>query len=300
MKPTSEISALLNLIDDPDHDVFDTVSQRIIDYGKPIIPNLEHLWEQTTDEVLQERIEVLIHRVHFSDLVRDFDRWAKKGQPELIDGALMMARYNYPELTRDLIVAQFEQMRRNAWLELNYYLTPLETINVVNSIFYNYYKFEGHELQPGQNHYFFINQVLESKQGNSYSLALLYLSLCELLDIPVFAVDVPRQFLMAYFDNLQHFMQPDGETTRKIQFFIDPLNGMIYTQNDVDVYLSKLKVEKTEEMFEPLNNREAMQRCLKALLANLDTEKEEYKLRELEMLIQLLNRRNNEKNGKIE
>ena len=33
-----------------------------------IIPNLEQLWEVTEDEAVQERIELLIHRVHFSDL----------------------------------------------------------------------------------------------------------------------------------------------------------------------------------------------------------------------------------------
>ena len=44
MENNKEISALFILIDDPDEEVFDAVSQKIVDYGKPIIPNLEHLW----------------------------------------------------------------------------------------------------------------------------------------------------------------------------------------------------------------------------------------------------------------
>ena len=43
MEETREISALMNLIDDPDKEVFETVSNRIVSYGKIIIPNLEHL-----------------------------------------------------------------------------------------------------------------------------------------------------------------------------------------------------------------------------------------------------------------
>ena len=50
MEETREISALFHLIDDPDDEVFTTVSDRIISMGTSIIPNLEHLWETTPDE----------------------------------------------------------------------------------------------------------------------------------------------------------------------------------------------------------------------------------------------------------
>ena len=68
MEPNREISALFHLIDDPDTEVFTTVSERIISFGKEIIPNLEDLWENTPQEDIQERIEMLIHRLHFQDL----------------------------------------------------------------------------------------------------------------------------------------------------------------------------------------------------------------------------------------
>ena len=72
MDNTNEISALFNLIDDPDEEVFGAVSEKIVGYGKPIIPNLEHLWETTPNEAVQGRIELLIHRLHFRDLSEDF------------------------------------------------------------------------------------------------------------------------------------------------------------------------------------------------------------------------------------
>ena len=67
MEQTKEISALLNLIDDPDEEVFGAVSNKIVEYGIKIIPNLENLWETTPQEGIQERIELLIHRLHFTD-----------------------------------------------------------------------------------------------------------------------------------------------------------------------------------------------------------------------------------------
>ena len=93
MKENNEIIALLHLIDDPDEDVYSTVSDKIISFGKDIIPNLEHLWENTSSEEVQERIELLIHRLHFRDLTEDFSNWAT-GENDLMQGALLVARYH--------------------------------------------------------------------------------------------------------------------------------------------------------------------------------------------------------------
>lgn len=38
MQETKELNALFTLIDDPDEEVYSTVSQKIVGYGKPIIP----------------------------------------------------------------------------------------------------------------------------------------------------------------------------------------------------------------------------------------------------------------------
>jgi hypothetical protein len=59
MEENREIYALLHLIDDPDEEVFGVVSNRLIDFGKGIIPNLENLWENTVSEDVQSRIELL-------------------------------------------------------------------------------------------------------------------------------------------------------------------------------------------------------------------------------------------------
>ncbi len=114
-----EITALLRLIDDPDNEVFDTVADKLLHYGRGIIPNLEQLWETTADEAaLQERIEQLIHRVHFQDLQQEFHEWSKLKQPELFRGAILIAKYQFPDLNVPAILTQFDQMRRNIWLEL--------------------------------------------------------------------------------------------------------------------------------------------------------------------------------------
>ena len=90
MEETREISALFHLIDDPDNEVYTTVSDRIVSFGKHIIPNLENLWENTPDEEVQERIEMLIHRLHLRDLTAELVQWKKQPEPDLLTGALLM------------------------------------------------------------------------------------------------------------------------------------------------------------------------------------------------------------------
>jgi hypothetical protein len=94
---SKEITALLRLIDDPDEDVFGTVAEKLLHYGREIIPNLEQLWEVTLDESVQERIEFLIHRVHFQDLQQELFEWSHSKNPELLRGAILVAKYQFPD-----------------------------------------------------------------------------------------------------------------------------------------------------------------------------------------------------------
>ena len=288
MWENKEISALLRLIDDPDDEVFDTVSEKILHYGRAIIPNLEDLWENTADQSVQERIEQLIHRVHFQDLQQELLEWSKSKHPEILRGAILIAKYQFPDLNIPALLAQFDQIRRNIWLELNNYLTPLEQVNVFNSILYNYYKLQGHELTEREPKYFFINQALESRQGNSFTFGILYLALCELLDIPIFAVDVPRQFIFAYIDTLYHFYSPDNEGVQQIQFFIDPLNGVVYTQRDVDTYLKKINATDRDNYFKPLLAKRVIFKMLEELCLCYKYKREDQKAEEIQQLMNIL------------
>lgn len=287
MQLNKEINALLRLMDDPDAEVFDTVANKLLNYGREIIPRLEQLWETTGDETLQERIELLIHRVHFNDLQQEFMEWNRAKQPEILRGAILLARYQFPDLNVPAVLTQFDLMRRNIWLELNNYLTPLEQVNVFNSILYNFYKLQGHELTIREPKYFFINQVLESKQGNSYTIGVLYLALCEMLDIPIFAVDVPRQFILAYIDTLHNFFSPETDV-QQIQFYIDPISGMAYTQKDVDMYLRKINANDREAYFKPLTTRQVIYKMMEELSLCYHYRHEDDKAEEIKQLMQII------------
>jgi regulator of sirC expression with transglutaminase-like and TPR domain len=282
-----EIEALFKLIDDPDEDVYHTVSEKIISFGKGIIPNLENYWEHVRNEEIQERIELLIHRLHFRDLTQEFTEWAN-GQADLLNGSIIISKYHYPDMQPAQVRQLIEKIRRNIWLELNNYLTPIEKINVFNSIFFNYFKHTGVEIGYDNPEYFLINKTLESKKGNAISNGILYQCLCYLLDIPVKAIHIPRQYILGFFDEQYEVLNPSGHSSEKILFYIDPINGQMYSHKDIENYFKRISVPPTASYFRPLSNKRIIQQLLTELSKCFDNENNQYKMNELLSLAQIL------------
>jgi len=268
LETNNEISALFTLIDDPDEEVFGLVSNKIVDYGKNIIPNLEHLWETTPNEEIQTRIELLIHRLHFTDLTEDYRQWNISGHHDMMLGAMLACKFQYPDISTTPVMQEIEKVRRNIWLELNNYLTPLEQINIVTSIL-------------------LLNKTLEAKRGNQISNGILYLILCELLDIPVRAINIPKQFIIAYFKpgySEENLPNP----IHKIEFFIDATSGQVFTQDDVDSYFKRISVPPVGSYFKPQSNKQVIQQLLEEFGKCFDNDKDKYKQAELMELVKLL------------
>ncbi|HXL55853.1 MAG TPA: transglutaminase-like domain-containing protein [Chitinophagaceae bacterium] len=288
MQENREISALFTLIDDPDEEVFSSVSERIVHYGRGIIPNLENLWENTTRNDVQERIEMIIHRLHYADLVNDLTEWKDSAYHDLLFGALLVAKFQYPELHTTPVLQEIEKIRRNVWLELNSFLTPLEQANVISSILYNYYSLKGTEIAYVNPDDFFIHKVLQTKRGNAVSNGILYLILAELLDIPVRAINIPRQFVLAFFNSeYDPYLHPDNPQ-QKISFYVDATTGQPFTHKDVENYFKRISVPPIPSYFKPVSKKRIIQMLIEELAHCFETPELLYKKKELMQLAKLL------------
>lgn len=289
MQENKEILALFHLIDDPDQEVFDSVSNRIVSYGRGIIPNLENLWENTISNDVQERIELLIHKLHYSDLTEDFQHWKSSSYQDLLTASLLIAKFQYPELVTTPVLHEVEKLRRNIWLELNSYLTPLEQVHIVTSILYNYYGLKGTEVAYQHPEEFLINKLIETKRGNSITNGILYLLLCELLDIPVKAINIPRQFVLAYIKPYYDENPEKLSPMQRIEFFIDPTSGQVFSHKDVESYFKRISVPPVASYFKPLSHYRIIQTALEEYAKCFEDERNAYKQKELLELAKLLN-----------
>jgi regulator of sirC expression with transglutaminase-like and TPR domain len=289
MQENKEIKALFHLIDDPDQEVFDSVSNRIVSYGRGIIPNLENLWENTVSGDVQERIELLIHKLHYQDLTEDFLHWKSSSYQDLLTAALLISKFQYPDLVTTPVLQEVEKLRRNIWLELNSYLTPLEQVHVLTSIIYNYYGLKGTEVAYQHPEEFLINKLVETKRGNSVTNGILYLLLSELLDIPVKAINIPRQFVLAYIKPLYEENPERLSPQQRIEFFIDPISGQVFSHKDVESYFKRVSVPPVASYFKPLSHNRIIQTALEEFGKCFTDEKNSYKQKELQELAKLLN-----------
>jgi len=288
MQQTKEINALFTLIDDPDDEVYQTIAEKIVSFGKGIIPNLENLWENTPNAEVQEKIEMLIHRLHYNDLTNDFIEWNKNPYHDLLLGALLVAKFQYPDLHTTPVLQDIEKIRRNVWLELNSYLTPLEQANVLSSIIYNYYNLKGIEISYNHPDDFFLHKVIESKKGNTITNSIIYQVLCTQLEINAKIINIPRQMVIAFFHSDYDVNSYKGHPQEKIHFYVDSLTGQAYSHADIENYFKKISVPPVASYFKPMSNQQIIQVLLQEVAKCFTLPSNQYKQAELLALCNLL------------
>ena len=288
MQKEAEINALFKLIDDPDEEVFNTIADRLLNYGTPIIPDLEHLWENTLDEATLERIEIMIYKLRLQDLKEAFVEWKSKPDPSLFEGALLVTKFQFPELAIDSLRHQMEKIRRNIWLELNNYLTPLEQANVIRNILFNYYQIKGVEVNYEKPEEFLISAPLQSKKGNAIANTLLYAELCQQLEIQAQFINIPKQCIIAFYAS---DWDPEELVTNPqefIQFYVEGTTGNAFSQKDLDQYMIRSNIEPKNSYYKPLSNIKIIKKHLLEFAKCFNSPTLQYKQKDLTDLANLL------------
>ncbi|RZL46697.1 MAG: hypothetical protein EOP00_14175 [Pedobacter sp.] len=283
MENLAEISALVKLLDDPDEEIYQHVQQRLLEYGNEAITYLENAWEQSLDTLLQERIENIVHTIQFNNVKEDLNLWYQSGAFDLLQGALVINRYQYPDLDEQAVINQIEEIKRDIWVGLQYEMSSIEKIKLINHVFYNQYGFSGNTKNHHDPQNSYLNQVLESKKGNQISLAIIYATLAQKLDIPVYGVNLPQHFILGYID------ESNAEKEYGVLFYINAFNkGAIFGKHDVDQFLRQLNLEPQPGFYSPCSNTEIIRRIIRNLISAYENLGSSDKVDELKQLQEIL------------
>lgn len=253
------------MLDEPDEDIFTTIGDRIFAHGREAVPVLEKVWENSFDPVVQHRIENLVHRLQFADLKNEIVQWSKYGYHDLLQGAILVSKYQYPDLKQEEIIKEIGLYSQDIWLELNQNLTGLEKVKVINHILFETRKLAGNLVNPNSADNFYIKSLLESKQGSPLLLGIVYISIAQNLHIPIFGVDLPRHFILAYTDEIM--LTPRDVPEGDVLFYINPFNrGAVFTKNEIELFIKQLKIERKESYFQPCDNKTIIRRLVNELI----------------------------------
>jgi regulator of sirC expression with transglutaminase-like and TPR domain len=245
-----EITALLNLIEDPDESVYQTVKSRIIEIGNSIIPALEDIKELEDTPLQTERINEIIAAILLKKLTNSIDIWRNSDEKSYMEIAFHIHEYICPNPQKADFLFEIERIRKSIWLELNNYLTPLEEVNIFNKVLFAHFKFNTEELNYQKINDFDLGKLLRIKSSNTYPISVLYIILGEMLGIPIEPVSVPKQNLLAYID----FTTATTESNNpEIIFFIDPLSGQVYSHKDINSYINKINPQEKNILIDQEN-----------------------------------------------
>lgn len=252
-----ELEALISLLEDPDHQVFDTVSDRLIELGEDVVSPLEKRWELTLKPDLQVRIENLIKTIQFNTLNRGMDSWNSGGGTNLLFGAYLVARFQYPDLEFDFLNEKIEKIRKDIWLELNNELTALEKVKVINYFLYDIYNFDKSTKKAHTPQLYMVNHVVDTHKGGPVMLGLIYAELARRLNLPIYGVNLPRNFVLCYYDEEYH------EDPNNILFYINPSDkGAVLGLKELKHFLNHLKIEERDSYFTPCTNIDIIERLV--------------------------------------
>lgn len=259
------LRAMILLLEDPDEHVFTEIRGQLLSMGNEVIPALENIWESTFNNTLQSRIEDIIQKIQFNSTSEELKLWAATGGIDLLQGTILIARYQYPDLDEEHIRNQIELIRKDVWLELNPNLTAFEKVRVINHILFDVYHFTGNtsNYHAPQNSY--INNVLESHRGNPLLLSILYSCIAQGLNIPIYGVNLPEHFILAYRD--EFLIRDSDDEEEPILFYINPFSkGAVFSRREIDTFLKQLKLEPNRIFYESCSNVEIIKRQIRNLI----------------------------------
>jgi regulator of sirC expression with transglutaminase-like and TPR domain len=263
-----EVIALITLLDDPDEIIYYQVKDRFVVLGPPAIPHLETAWENSFDAIMQKRIETIIHTIQFETLQKALKNWAKTDQDDLLKGIIILARYQYPDLDENKVRKQLATIKQDVWLELHEDLTALEKVKIVNHVLFEIHQFSGNITNYHAPQNSFLNNVLESKKGNPLMLSVVYLLICMELKIPVYGINLPQHFVLAYLSEDANLIDVNNKTlSNNILFYINPFSkGLLFNQKDIDQFLKQLNLDLEPKYYLPCSNIDIIKRCINNLI----------------------------------
>lgn len=249
-----EFKALVSLLEDEDSEVVRMIENKIRSLGEPVIPFLEKEWESSFDPRAQTRIEDLIHFLQFDALKQKLAAWRESGGEDLLEGMWLVARYQYPDLDLEELRQKLEQLYYEVWLEFKPNLHPFDQVKVINSVFFNKLRFAPNTKNFHSPSNSMINVVMENKKSNPIGLCVLYLLIAQKLGLPIQGVNLPNLFILTYKE-------------KENQFYINAFNrGVIFSRDDIDNYLSHLRLPPKPRYFEPTDHVSIVKRILRNLI----------------------------------
>lgn len=259
---SQRVKALVKLLEDPNPIVFKAVRTALLKEGESVLQELDSAWENIEDDVVRQRIDDIIHKIEFISVQNKLTDWLDDGAIDLLYGAFLVARFQYPDIEYQQIKDRINELWRSLRKEVKQAQTPKERVEVMNNYFFNDVGFSKNIEHPFSHRNNCINDVLECLRGNHISLSILYSELSQRIGLPIRCVSLPQVLILCYLkdtvlDN-DEMIDPND-----ILFYINPSNkGALLGAEDIKLFLEMHNFKYSESYYLPCCNQQVVRRLL--------------------------------------
>lgn len=224
-----QIQSLLQLLDDPNEEIFFLIAPQITQAGMEVLPYINELYDQTIDDVVISRLNTLSANIQANALAAHFSSLLQEKELSFIE--IILSLHPICPLGKERTDATnfIQMLRKKVWLECNQYLTTLEQVQVMIKILFQHLQLKDAAyaaIQPTYHH-LFIGSLMNAQHGHNILLAMLYKGLGQLFEIPISLVQLKEQKILCAF-HLQN-----GQQTNDILCYLDPGFGTVYAAEDL-------------------------------------------------------------------
>ncbi len=243
----SEFKALISLLDDTDPVVESHVKDTLISLGEGVIPKLEEAWESQGDEFVQSRIEDIIYHIQTGQVLDSIHSWKSVGGGSLLRGWYLVSRFHFPELDYLVYKNEVNRLVNRIWLEFRPGMNLPEKLLVINRMLFVQEKFRVNRKSLYDPKNFFLNTLIDTKKGSPISLGLLYLVICQELDLELKGIILPGYFVVTYQDE-------------KNEFFLDlRQKGAFFMRKELNKFLTDMSLDPEDSsLTEPSSHLEIL------------------------------------------
>ncbi len=269
---------MLALLDDSDEHTVDLVKKSLMQMGQDVMPSLLRAREMA-DSNAREHLQSILDEMEFHHIETDFVTWATphQGEPDLEEGAFLLAKFRCPDLDFIPYRQQLDEMALALKERLRHVSRPQSIIERSNRFLFDQEGFHGnaqHYYDPDNS---YLNRVLDRRVGIPISLSLVYLLVTHRLGLPVIGIGLPGHFILKY-------------ETSTFSTYMDAFNkGQPVSREDCIRFLINSGAGVQNAYFAPATNREIIQRMMRNLVFIYNQAKDPKRSQRLIRLIKSIN-----------
>ena len=252
-----ELEPLVALFDDRDTVVSELVDNRLRSYGPEVVRSLRNRSQREPDAARKAAIVARAQALNIEFKLADLQDFIARpaGPLSLFEGSWILSSLFDYTLQRERYEDLFYRCSQEYLAENSDLRTGVESIRILNHIFFHRLKFTLYDVQLRDPQYAMVGDVLRSRGGNPFVLAFIYLMICQVSGLPVELVCFPGGFIPVYVEG------------GKVLFYINLYRGGdIFLKDRLNQFLKATGLKIDEQAFRRRDESAMLTLYLESLL----------------------------------